>query len=122
MTAVLTNLFDFLGKLSRRSLFGFAAVLTVLIAFVDYITGPYLSLSLFYLFPISIVAWFTNRWSALWLCVITGSIWLFNELMTNYGYPSPVYAYWNAGMRVGVFCFVAYTLTALRRSLELSRD
>ena len=64
------------------------------IAFVDYFTGPYLSLSLFYLLPISIVAWFTNRWSALWLCVITGSFWLFNQLMiaflTRHGlFPSP---------------------------------
>src|SRR4051812_12665293 len=122
MTFLLAPIYAFLAARSRPTLFGLAAVLTVLIAFVDYITGPFISLSLFYLFPIALVAWFTSRWSALWLCVISGSVWLFNELTTNYIYPSPVYAYWNAGMRLGVFCVVAYTLTSLRRSLDKERD
>ncbi len=114
--------YDFLSARSRPTLFGLAGVLVVLIGFVDYLAGPYLSLSLFYLLPITIVAWFTNRWSALWLCVICGSAWLFAGLTTKHIYPSSAYVYWNAGLRVVVFCIVAYTLTSLRRSLEHERE
>lgn len=122
MIALVGRGYEFLSARSRPTLFGLAGVLVVLIGFVDYISGPYLSISLFYLLPITIIAWFTNRWSALWLCVICGSVWLFAALTTAHAYPSPVYAYWNAGLRVIVFCLVAYTLTSLRRSLEHERD
>jgi diguanylate cyclase (GGDEF)-like protein len=122
MIALMVRGFEFLSARSRPTLFGLAGVLVVLIGFVDYISGPYLSISLFYLLPITIVAWFTNRWSALWLCVICGSALLFAALTAKHVYPSPAYAYWNAGLRVTVFCIVAYTLTSLRRSLEHERD
>jgi diguanylate cyclase (GGDEF)-like protein len=119
---VLNGIFAFLSARSRRTLFGIAGVLVVLIGFVDYITGPFISFSLFYLIPITIVAWFTSRWSALWVCVICGSAWLFDDMATNHLYPSQVYGYWNAGMRVAIFVFVAWILTALRHALDHERD
>ncbi len=53
---------EYLGKQSNSFLIalGFVFVLVVLLGIVDYLTGPELSFSIFYLLPLFLIAWFND--------------------------------------------------------------
>jgi diguanylate cyclase (GGDEF)-like protein len=119
------------GRLPPRRRFfliGAAAVSVVLIAALDYATGPGISLILFYLVPIALVAWFEG--------LVPGiAISFFASLLLFLTRPQAVgraewehLHYWNVFTGLGVFVVVAYIVSMqatirglLRREKELSR-
>jgi diguanylate cyclase (GGDEF)-like protein len=105
-----------------------AAVSVVLIGALDYATGPGISLILFYLVPIGLVAWFEGLIPGIAISVFA-SLLLFLTRSHVAGRADPDhFHYWNVFMRFGVFVVVAYVVSMqavirnlLRREKELSR-
>jgi signal transduction histidine kinase len=81
---------------------------------VDWLTGPELALSVFYLPGVALVAWFSGRKPAFALAVCAALIWLFAELASHAVYSKPFVPYWNATIRLAVFLITAFLTSEVR--------
>ena len=60
---------NFVGHLKRHTAL-WAVGLSLVVVFLDYITGPYISFPVLYVFPVALLAWFRPRRWAMILTVI----------------------------------------------------
>jgi signal transduction histidine kinase len=90
----------------------FMGVLAV--AFVDWGTGAEVSLSLFYLLPISFAAWFAGRTLAIALSIVAASLWLTCDMMAGATHSYPFIPYWNAAIRLAIFVLITWLVVRIR--------
>lgn len=81
---------------------------------VDWLTGPEIATSAFYLPGIIIVAWLSGRMSSLCIAGLAGLTWLAAELVTNTHYVHPLIPYWNALTRLTIFVVTALLTSEVR--------
>jgi signal transduction histidine kinase len=89
-------------------------MLIVLLGLLDYVTGPQISFSIFYLLPISFVTWLTDRPIGIISAIISAITWLIADLTSNTVYSQPLIPYWNAIVRLLVFLAIVYLESALK--------
>jgi diguanylate cyclase (GGDEF)-like protein len=89
---------------------------------LDIVTGYELSISLFYLIPIGLVAWYAGRRFALGASTISAIVWLIADIVSGQQYSNPLIFLWNAAIRFGFFAIVAWLLTALKTELEREKE
>jgi len=100
-----------------------AVLLLILVAFIDYITGVDFSFSIFYLVPISVVAWYVGLRAGVLASVAGAVLWfIVDSVLGGHLYESPAAGYWNSSVRFGFFIIVTVTLSRLRSSLEAIRS
>lgn len=105
--------FDLLAQSKLLApLVGLVAV--ILLGFADYMTGPDISFTLFYLIPLSLVAWSSGRWSGFLLSVISAVVWLRADMALGTHYSNPIARYWNAGAKLGFFLVVVQLEVSLK--------
>ena len=110
-------------KQHPRSVPVVAALLFGFVGYVDYVTGTEISISIFYLIPVSFVAWYAGLRAGLLASVVGGVVWyLFDSPVGGHHYANPAAPYWNSAVRFGFFTLMTLTLSALRRSLETIRS
>ena len=95
---------------------GFTLVL--LVAVIDYITGAELSVSIFYLIPISLSVFFVNRRVGVLLAVLSSVVGLTTDLMVGHPYSHPIIVYWNNAIQMGFFLTIVFILSALKMEYE----
>jgi diguanylate cyclase (GGDEF)-like protein len=103
--------------LEQRGRVFWAVAGTVLVAalgYVDYATGFEISLSLFYLIPVGLVAWYSTRDLALVICGLAAIAWLGADIASGHLYSVPGLHLWNMSIRLGFFMIVTLLLGALR--------
>jgi len=108
----------------RTGNFGLAcAALVVMCAIgaVDYATGHEISLSVFYLLPIGLLAWRSTFPLALAAAVLSAGLW-FGADFSTHEYSHPAVGVWNALVRLTIFLFGAVTLHRMRLLLERERE
>ncbi|MBE0604915.1 MAG: diguanylate cyclase [Deltaproteobacteria bacterium] len=105
-----------------------AAVSVLLIGALDYATGPGISLILFYLIPIAVVAWFEGLVPGITISVFAILLLFLTRPLAAGIAEWERFHYWNVFMRFGVFVVVAYMVSMqaairrlLRREKELAR-
>lgn len=103
-------------RVSEATAFSIAVLLVLALAALDYLTGPAISFSIFYLIPVSISAWFVGRKSGVALAFLAAIVWLTVEMLGNQQYPSALIPYWNGAVRLGFFVVVSLVLSALHAS------
>lgn len=122
------SVLKYLSKKSVSFLLTTATILVVLIGFIDYVTGMDLSLSVFYLLPMSLVAWYAKKRSAYFISILSALTWFLADFMffEVHFRSLPFIPYWNAVVRLGMFLIVTYILVRLKQSIEsefnLARD
>ena len=95
-----------------------AFVLIVAIAIIDAVTGPEIAFSIFYLLPVSMLAWF-DGWKIGRIAVFaSGLAWLIADTMSGATYSIVGIQYWNAAVRTGFFFIVARILAQLRHAVR----
>jgi signal transduction histidine kinase len=97
-------------KFSRGFLTIACFVLTVLIGYIDYLTGYERSLLLFYLLPISLAAWFGNFAFGIAMAVACITAWVISDLASGI----PALGFWNIGMAFASYALFAAMLSKLR--------
>ena len=108
---------------SRGMLVSLSVLLIGAIGYLDFVTGYDLSLSLFYLAPVSILAWYDTQPAAYLAAALSGLVWLLaNSFSAAPGRLTPSLAIWNTAIRLGFFVIVSRLLTSLRASHETQRD
>jgi signal transduction histidine kinase len=90
----------------------------VCVGFLDWITGAEISLSLIYLVPISLGAWFAGRRAAVILSLLGAGFWLFFDLQQSAFHTHVLVPYWNAAVRLGIFLFTSWLLVQLRERTQ----
>lgn len=92
-----------------------AAILAIpLLGLIDYLTGPDMAFSIFYLFPLALVAWVGRRRDAFLLAVVATGVWLIADLAAGIEYSTLLIPVWNTMTRLGIFVFVSALLANLR--------
>jgi two-component system phosphate regulon sensor histidine kinase PhoR len=93
------------------------------VAWLDFNTGVEISFSIFYLIPVSLVAWSAGIAPALAMSVICAVAWLLMDYkLGGRVYSSPTVAYWNSLVRFGFFSVTAVSAGLIRRMLRRERE
>ncbi len=99
----------------RSQLFWVSAGLAsvALLGIVDYLTGYEISFSLFYLAPIALVSWYTDRKLGLGISILSALTWLIAEIAAGQTYSHPAIFLWNTLIRFGFFVVVTSLVSEL---------
>ncbi len=76
MNTIFNYIMQYFGKLGKVKIFLFAFIQILLFGMIDYLTGSELTLCIFYLFPIMLVAWFVNRRTGVYFAFMGAVLWL----------------------------------------------
>jgi signal transduction histidine kinase len=93
-------------------------VLVVIVGVLDFLTGPEISFSIFYLVPVSLVTWFSGRRVGIFVSIVAAITWLTADLLSGAIYSYPIIPYWNATVRFGFFLIVTLVLSSVRRNQQ----
>ncbi|HTZ50826.1 MAG TPA: GGDEF domain-containing protein [Spirochaetia bacterium] len=102
----------------RAALYAGVLLLLVLVGYLDYITGPEISMSLFYFAPIMLGGWFfyRPRTSAILVPILAAGTWLAADLLGGAPTAGTWIEYWNALIRLGMFLVVSIMISRLREA------
>lgn len=99
-------------------------VLLCAMAVLDYLTGPELSFSFFYLIPITVITLGTNWKFGLLAAFASAAVWLVMDIYTGPTYSQPLIPYWNAVIRLCFFLIVVFFIRVnkkLRTEIVMAR-
>ena len=105
--------------LSSNALFRRTLLLLIVAVWgvVDLSTGYEYSFAVFYLVPVSIAAWYDNKYIAIFIIILSALTWLYADYSAGHHYSSSIIPFWNACARLGFFSVVAFLLFKIKRSL-----
>jgi signal transduction histidine kinase len=119
------NMLKYLGSLSKSLLIISGLVFTVLLGFIDYLTGPDLSFTTFYLIPVALVTWFAGKGPGILISLVSAITWMVSDFMVKSSYSHFLIPYWNMIVEFSISFLVVYIFstlkTVLRREEELNR-
>jgi diguanylate cyclase (GGDEF)-like protein len=109
------TIIEFPRKLPKLVLTLFGLLLVLAIGGLDTITSYDISVSVFYLLPIILIAWYGGGVPAVLVSIFSAITWATSDLVTG-----PVYAHntvriWNTTMVLGMFLLVAYSISAAKK-------
>ena len=94
-------------------------LLTAVIGSVQTLASSALSFHVFYLAPVSMVAWRAGRGAGVGVSALAAAAWLTADVLRSPAVPAA--AYWNLAVRFASFVVVAGIISTLRRLLEVER-
>jgi hypothetical protein len=92
--------------------------MTLAIGFLDYITGAELSVSIFYIIPIALCAWFVHRWAGFAMAFISAIIWNIADLLCSPSYSHILIPVWNTLVLFGSFYFIVWILSSFKKVMD----
>lgn len=92
-------------------------LIVLLVATIDHLTPQELTLSLLYVVPLVLAAWFTGERCGAMIAILCAALWLGTEIA--HPLPDSVWLlYWNMAMRLGIFLTINHLLTALKGAYD----
>ena len=101
---------EYLSRQSKAFLITLGFILVLLVGVLDYVTGAELSVSIFYLIPISLSVLFVNRKIGVFLSVFSSAVVLTTDFMVGHPYSHPIIIYWNNAIQMGFFLIIVFIL------------
>ena len=118
-----TAIVQTLDRAPRSAFMALSVATAVLVGVVDWATGPDLSLIIFYLVPVLVVAWLCAPRTAVALAVLIALEWLVIASLGPDSGASDVVLLWNAVVRLAFFLLVVWLVVEQRHLLrELQRQ
>jgi diguanylate cyclase (GGDEF)-like protein len=114
-----------LSFFEKRGKLFWAAVGFILVAFlgvIDYETGFEISLSLFYLIPISLVSWFAGENLGLVISAASAITWFLTDYANGLIYSNHMIYVWNTLIRLGFFIVASRLFSELRNALKVNQE
>ena len=108
---------DYLAGQPKRLVLAEGLALIALVAVLDYLIPWEDSLAIFYLLPISLVAWSLGRWHGILISLVSAAAWLFIDMLDGPGYAHPA-PYWNSTVKLAFYLIVTLSLSSLKRALD----
>jgi signal transduction histidine kinase len=110
----------FLEKQSKARIAAASILLALCIGEFDYATGTLISLSAFYLLPVSLAAWFVDAGFALFIAVLCVAVSVAGNMVNgDASFASPFLIAWNGTVQFTSFVVVVLVLVKLR---DLNRE
>lgn len=97
-------------------------ILVVFLGIADYSTGFELSITLFYLIPILLVAWFAGERLGLVISAASAITWFLTDYANGLVYSNHLVYVWNTLIRLGFFIISTRLLSELRRALRANQE
>ncbi len=93
-------------------------LLVLVVGYLDWVTGPEIGFSLFYVVPIMLAGWYyyEQRVTVIVLPFLCAVVWLAADILSAHQYSSPWIGYWNSFIRLGMFFIIGETLSRLRQA------
>jgi signal transduction histidine kinase len=88
---------------------------TLLIGYIDYLSGTQITLSVLYALPISVTALFVGGWPAIGMSVVSVVIWIAGDFAAGMNVPGVHVPAINGSLRFLFYAFLVFVLTRLRR-------
>lgn len=92
-----------------------------MLGMVDYLTGIELSISFFYLIPVSVAAWALGKYPGFTYSVLSATAWLTFNLLSGQTFSNIFVGVWNTLIRFGFYGVVTILLAELHSALEEER-
>ena len=118
----MTKLLNRFEKLGRTSQIIINILFLIFIFSLDYVTGNEISFSIFYLVPISLIAWARGKNLGIVFSVTGILFWIAADLLNEAIYTNYVMLFWNALVWLGFFLIVAFSLASLKRQMKLEEE
>ena len=110
-----------MDKLTLSVKIGFGLALIGLVGLLDMWTGYEIGFSLFYVLPVSFLAWFSGRSVGLMAALASSTVWLWADWASGHLYSSFWIPLWNTLIRLSLFTIIVLLLVALKQSVERAR-
>jgi diguanylate cyclase (GGDEF)-like protein len=91
------------------------------LGYADVETGPQISLSVFYLVPVTLATWFIDRRWGVSAATICGCIWAYDSASLLSADAPILIAAWSAAFKTTFFVLVMWLVAGLKEALERSR-
>ncbi|MGB8434762.1 MAG: GGDEF domain-containing protein [Burkholderiales bacterium] len=88
---------------------------------LDYITGVEASFALFYLFPVSVAAWWIGGRAGTVCAVASSVVWFLANDVFGEQFKSAFLALWNASIRLAFFLIVTFLLVRIHAMFQRER-
>jgi diguanylate cyclase (GGDEF)-like protein len=109
---------DLFSSRSSITVIFISLFLLALLGWFDYLTGDY-SLIIFYLIPVSLVAWFVNWQSGLFFCFLAlVSRFIADEVSNSFELNNAALHYWNLFIEFLFLLIMSLLFSALRKNLD----
>jgi diguanylate cyclase (GGDEF)-like protein len=117
---------DIFSSRSSVTVITFSLILLALLGWVDHLTGDY-SLIVFYLVPVSLVAWFVNRPAGMLFCLLAVLTRLAADegpafFTQNFTLINAPLHYWNECVELLFLLIMSLLFSALRRNLDTEKN
>jgi signal transduction histidine kinase len=89
--------------------------LLIIVAFIDYLLNKEISVSIFYLIPVSFTAFYGGFLNGIIFALISSVVWLFMERMDLSQYSNFAIPYWNGFARFLFFSVFVILITKLKK-------
>ncbi len=111
----------FLEKQSKllKISFGFSSI--GIVGLLDLWTGYEIDLSLFYVLPVSFLAWFFIQPMGLAAAAASATVWLWADVASGHLYSLSWVSIWNSLIRLAFFAIIVLLLASLRKAVEQER-
>lgn len=106
------------GRAALSAWLVLGAVLVAGVGLLDVVTGPFVSVALFYLVPVALVAWRVGVVAGGIASVVAAATWLVADRMTATGPVHVAVPVWNAAIRLGFFSITAWLVGRLRNARD----
>ncbi len=110
------------GKLPKPFLTFIGFLLVLAIGSLDSLTSYDISISLLYLLPIILIAWFEGGVSATIISIFSAITWAISDLVSGHIYSHVAVPIWNALMALGIFLIVAFSIVTIKNLLKKERE
>ncbi|MCU0821996.1 MAG: GGDEF domain-containing protein [Spirochaetes bacterium] len=97
-------------------------MLTAGVSYVQYLTGPELALTLFYLFPILLAIWKGGIWGGIFISFAASVMWFAADYMLIKMFSGKMVLYFNFTFRLTGFLIITYIVSELKNALLKHKD
>jgi len=99
----------------------FSVLLVAVVGYFDYITGPYLSFHIFYLFPVGLTLWLAGRWPSFIILLMSVFAWFVDDIESSFQYHHLLVPYWNLAVKLSFFLIFIHILYKLKQAFARER-
>lgn len=114
----MNSLLHYLEKISFTWISLIAVITTLIIGIADFLIGPELSTTLFYVLPIAFGTWYGSRSLGIFLSILCAVVWFITDIRSGRLYSHEAVLFWNTIMRLGIFVLLTLLLAAFRNLLH----
>lgn len=97
-------------------------LLVIFIAFIDYLTGYEMGLSVLYLIPVFITSFVISKHVGIFVAILAAVLWTASNILAGKPYSYSFIRYWNVTGRAILLMVFAYLVSELKRGFEKERE